>query len=201
MRFQFTCGLAMLLAAAVFALNAAAQEKTEKVQVVANDLKLDVPATWKKGNPTSQMRAAEFQIPASEEGKEGAELVVYYFDGGPTGGVRANVQRWIDQFHEDGREHTLVQGKSRAGEYVLVNISGTYKKPDGPPMAQKTIDTPGSRVIGVVLKTEVDGSEEWYFLKLAGPDAVVAGAAEDLRAAIGVEKDSEKPMKLDDAKS
>jgi len=175
-----------------------AQEDDPKlVTVEAKDIKLDVPSNWKKREPTSEMRAAEFEIPAEKSGDESAELVVYHF-GGPTGGTRANVQRWIDQFKTEGRKHEVVGGKSRDGRFVLVNLEGTYKKPDGPPQAQKTIDKPNSRVIGVVLIREVDGSSDFYFLKLAGPDALVASQAKALRKAIGVELESEKPMKVEE---
>jgi gluconolactonase len=173
------------------------EEGDKLVTVTAKAIKLDIPASWEKVETTSPMRAAEFKIPADGEG-EGAELVVYHF-GGPTGGVKANIERWLGQFYEDGRQHKLFQGKCRGGSYVLVDIAGTYKKPIGPPQAQQSEDKPGSRVIGVVLKTEVDGSEDYYFLKLAGPDALVAGQAAALRKALRVDADSETPLELDDA--
>ncbi len=176
---------------------AAQDEEAKTVEVAAKDIKLQIPADWKVGKPSSNMRAAEFQIPAAKSGEDGAELVVYYF-GNSTGGTKANVQRWIDQFHEEERKHVIKSGTCKLGRYAVVDISGTYKKPDGPPMLQKTIDTPGSRVIGVVLITEVDANDEYYFLKLAGPDALVASLAQALRAAIGGELSSEKAAELDD---
>ena len=140
-------------AALIFAgdWNAVGQDQDEKlVSVTAREIKLDVPESWKPVKSTSTMRVAEFAIPATDANGEGAEMVVYYF-GDKTGGTKANVQRWIDQFYEDGRKHELLGGQCRDGSYVLVNISGTYKRPEGPPAAQKTIDKPGSRVVGLVL--------------------------------------------------
>jgi gluconolactonase len=189
-------GVAVFLAGAL-----AAQEKedtkAETVSVTAKSITLDVPATWKKKEPSSEMRAAQFDIPPGESDEEGAELVVYHF-GGPTGGTKANVQRWIDQFYADGRKHELVSGNSREGKYVMVTLSGTYKKPVGPPAAQQTTDKPNSRVIGIVLVADVDGAEDYYFLKMDGPDALVEAQADHLRKAIGADRKSEKPIKLED---
>ena len=186
-------------AALIFACDwhAIGQDQDGKlVSVTAREIKLDVPESWKPVESSSTMRVAEFAIPAKEANGEGAEMVVYYF-GDRTGGTKANVQRWIDQFYEDGRQQELLGGKCRDGNYVWVSISGKYKKPDGPPAAQKTIDKPGSRVIGVVLIAERDSKEEYYFLKLSGPESLVASEISALRRAIGVEKDSEKQLKMD----
>lgn len=171
-------------------------ENEEKLETVkARSLELQVPASWKAIKPSSSMRVAQFNI-AAEEG-EGAELVVYYF-GGPTGGIAANIKRWIDQFGEDKREVKLVHGECKAGRYVVADISGTWKKPDGPPMARKTINTPGSRVVNVmVVKGEV-GSEEYYFLKLSGPDKLVAKQAKALRTALAAKVDTERPYEASD---
>ena len=189
--------LAITIGGAATTAVIAQDQEAKTTTVKAKDLELKVPADWTVGKPTSNMRAAEFKIPAAKSGEEGAELVVYYF-GNSTGGVKANIQRWIDQFHEEGRKHEIKNGDSKLGRYALVDISGTYKKPDGPPVQQKTIDAPGSRVIGIVLITEVDANEEYYFLKLAGPDALVASQAKALRAAFAADDASEKTTTLDE---
>lgn len=190
-------GIAAML---VTDLAAQEQEKKDVVSVTAKNITLEVPSSWKKRDTTSAMRAAEFEIPG-KSGEESAELVVYHFDGGATGGVKANVERWIGQFHEEGRKHEIVGGNSRAGEYVWVTLTGTYKKPEGPPAANQTIDKPNSRVIGVVLIADVDGTDDYYFLKFAGPDALVAAETEAFRAALGIKADAEKSMTLDDIKN
>lgn len=194
-RFSLGLGVTLVFACAV---HAKSQEPEDKlVSVKARDLQLEVPESWKQVKSDSTMRVAEFAIPPSEDNGEGAEMVVYYF-GNATGGTKANVERWIGQFYEDGRKHEITGGKCREGEFVLVSVSGTYKKPEGPPAAGKTVDKPGSRVVGVVLVTEMDAAKEYYFLKLSGPEALVAAEAAALRTAIGVDKESEKPVELDD---
>ena len=171
--------------------------KAEVQNVKAGNLTLKIPPNWKQSKTTSQFRLAQFQIPGDQANDDPAELVVYYFGGGPTGGVAANVQRWIDQFQPQGRKAELFSGKSELGEYVLANISGTWKKPDGPPFAQKTIDKPGSRVIGVVLMMPKGDEKEYFFLKLAGPDAVVQQQVDALRTAFAADAASEKPFELE----
>ena len=108
----------------------------------------------------------------------------------------SGIQRWIGQFHARQRTISLVKGKCRLGDFVLVDIAGTWKKPDGPPFLQKTIDKPGSRVVGVILMTQKDGKEDYYFLKLSGPDALVKSQTEALHRAVGVDNTSVQPFDL-----
>ncbi len=44
-----------------------------------------------------------------------------------------------------------VKGMAGENEYVLVDISGTYNKPDGPPILRKTKAVPAYRMMGVIL--------------------------------------------------
>ncbi|MDA0659763.1 MAG: hypothetical protein O2931_07660 [Planctomycetota bacterium] len=153
---------------------------------------LEVPASWKQGKPNSSMRLAQFALPQNE-GDEDVELVVFYFGGGSAGGIQENLNRWEGQFHPEKREVTTVQGKCRDGSYVLSEISGTWKKPDGPPFAQKTIDQPGSRVVSVIWILEKDDKTDHYFLKLSGPDAAVKSHMKELHRAIQADPQTEKP--------
>ncbi len=190
-----------LMTVLLVATIATADEKPKLKSVAARGITLQVPASWKNVKTTSKFRAAQFAISAKQAGDEGADLVVYHFGGGATGGIKSNVTRWVGQFHKNGRKVELSQGKSKLGEYVVSEVSGTWKKPDGPPFARKTIDKPGSRVIGVILIAKTDNKDDYYFLKLSGPDALVKSQAADLRAAFGYNIKSEKPLKLEDAKN
>jgi hypothetical protein len=173
-----------------------ADEPAEKLQQIqARSIELRVPESWKQKANTSSMRVAEFTIPGKPSD---AELVVFYF-GGPTGGVQANVQRWIGQFEKEGLDLTMHRGKCAAGSYILVDTAGTWNKPEGPPFARKTVATPDSRVLNVILIEERDGEKDYYFLKLSGHRDVVAGLTSALRTAIGAEPGSEKAFSLKDA--
>jgi len=175
-------------------------EEVKLTTITAGDIEIEVPETWKPAKTTSRLRLAQFEIPNTDADGENAELAVFYF-GGSTGGIRANVERWIGQFYDQQRTVEIVNGKCREGRYVLADIAGTWKKPDGPPFAQKTIDKPGSRVIGVILMTTKGGKEDYYFLKLSGPDGLVKSQAVPLRRAIGVDDESEQSFELDDAEN
>lgn len=180
-------------AAAVLVCCAAiAQEKAKETQTIeVKDIKLTVPKAWKSEKPSNNFRVAQFKIDAAEGDKEGAELVITQFGGGG-GGIDDNLKRWINQFEAKDRKSKVTKGKSAQGEYIVADVTGTYLKPDGPPFAQKTKPTPGSRVINVMLIVEDKGS---YFFKLAGPEKTVTAAANDLRTSFGGKTDDEKEYK------
>ena len=165
----------------------AADEGLREVKI--EDLILKVPATWKQQPPTSSLRLGQFEIPAAEGDKEPAELTVFNFGFG--GGVQANVDRWIDQFEPKDRKEKTTTAKCPQGEYVFVDVSGTYKKPIGPPVMRKTQPAPGFRMLGLILSVDKKGN---YFLKLTGPEKTVAAAAAAFRASIGGNEKEEKPL-------
>jgi gluconolactonase len=166
---------------------AAPAAKTREVKM--RFLTLDVPESWKERESNSEMRLGELEIPAAEGDREAAELIVYYFGAQGAGTRKANVDRWIGQFEAEGRQAKVFQGKARAGEYSLVDVTGTYQKPVGPPVARKTTPMPGARMLAVILATK-DGD---VYLKLTGPARTVTKAAADLRRAMGADLALEKP--------
>ncbi|MBP89130.1 MAG: hypothetical protein CMJ64_20840 [Planctomycetaceae bacterium] len=177
-----------LLALAIFvAHREAAADDLKDTKVGAITLK--TPANWKQSKPSSRLRLAQFAIPAVEGDKEGAELAIFAFGAG--GGVKANVDRWIGQFATEGRKAKTTSGKSKFGEYVIVEIGGTYKKPVGPPIRGKTEPTPNARMLGVILAIDGKGN---YFLKMTGSDKTVRAAAGAFRASFGGDAGSEKPF-------
>ena len=161
--------------------------KTREVKM--RFLTLDVPESWKQRESTSDMRLGELEIPAAEGDKEGAELIVYYFGAQGAGTRKANIDRWIGQFDAQGRQAKVLTGKARAGEYSLLDMTGTYQKPIGPPVAKKTTTMPGARMLAVILATK----EGDVYLKLTGPTKTVTAAAAHLRRAIGADAAQEKP--------
>ncbi len=164
-------------------------------EVKAGDLNLTVPPSWKQQQPSNSLRLAQFAITPAEGDADPTELVI----SPPIGGTReANIARWIDQFEKEGRELVMSQGKCPQGEYVLVQLSGTYRRPVGPPIMRKTVPTPGYRMHGVILSaTSKDGAPAGnYFLKLTGPAKTVAANEEALRAAFGADKSKEEKYEL-----
>lgn len=166
-----------------------ATSKTKSVS--AGDLKLEVPETWKQSQPSSNFRLAQFEVPAAKGDSEPGEIVIFYFQGGG-GSAADNIKRWRGQFQPDERKEKIVKGKAAQGDYTLVDIQGTWNKPIGPPIQQKTKPMPGARVMNVLLQTEKGGS---YFIRLSGPAKTVDAAVGDFRNSFGGSADSEKEVK------
>jgi len=190
------CGLP-LMTAIVVAEDAAKPEAVAPAavkEVEAGDLKLSVPETWKQQQPSNNLRLAQFAIPAVEGDTAPAELVI----SPPIGGTReANITRWVDQFEAEGRELVMSQGKCPQGDYVLVQLSGTYKRSIGPPILRKTEAAPGYRMHGVMLSVAKDGKAVGnYFLKLTGPAKTVTANDDALRASIAADQSKEEKYDL-----
>ncbi len=87
-----------------------------KQTIEARGMTFEAPASWKSTPPTRQMRAAELKVEPIAGDDFPAELVVFVFPGG-VGTVRANIDRWKNQFKDkDGGppkvEEKKVQGKN-----------------------------------------------------------------------------------------
>jgi gluconolactonase len=105
--------------------------------------------------------------------------------------VDANIERWVGQFEEDGRKVRVLAGESSQGKYTLVDLSGAYNKPIGPPFARKSKRQAGWRVLNVMLETDRGP----YFIKLDGPAKTIAAVETEFRAAFGGKKEREKERK------
>lgn len=169
-----------------------AETKVDTVVAEFKGLKLTVPKTWKKQEPTNRLRLGQFAIPPSaDKGKEDVELTIFNFGGG--GQVGANIQRWINQFEGEKREVKITKGAIDEVPYVVLEVSGTYKKSIGPPIQRKTKSMPGSRMLAVILPTKENGV---FYLKMTGADKSVAAEAKSLRSSFGGDASGEKPLEL-----
>jgi gluconolactonase len=166
------------------------QAETREVKV--EDIILQTPTHWKQQEPSNRLRLAQFVIPAVEGDKEPAELVISFF-GGDGGGVDANLKRWNEQFTGDDKKIKLTEGVSPQGNYYFSEVSGTYQKPVGPPIAGKKEPAPGYRSLNVILQVPSKGN---YFLRLIGPDKTVKAAAAAFRASFGGDAAKEKPYEI-----
>lgn len=177
---------------AVLSADDKAEKKAEKTkEVKARDLALTVPESWKAKPQVREPRVAELAIPPAGEDKEPGEYVVFYFGEQGAGGVKANIERWIGQFEEKGREQKIVTGECPAGKYTLVELSGVYNKSIGPPVAGQKKRLPDWKVYNVLLEAK----SGHYFLKLDGPAKTVDAISDDFRASFGAKKDDEKEEK------
>jgi hypothetical protein len=196
MRVQPLLALEITLLSAVAASvlpRAEAAEPAKTQTVTAGEIKLTVPTTWTQKETSSRFRLAQFSVPKVGVDAEDAEFVVFFFGAGGGGNVDPNIHRWINQFHPQERKLKLTSGKCPQGDYVLVDLRGTWNKPIGPPIAQKTVELPNARVVSIIL-TAKDQSN--YFLRLTGPEKSVSANVDALRAAIAANAKSEKDYKL-----
>jgi gluconolactonase len=76
----------------------------------------------------------------------------------------------------------MTQGEAPHGKYVVVDITGTYNKPIGPPILRKSEPAPGYRMVGVIFSKTGGGD---YFFKMTGPKKTVGTVAERLRGTFG----------------
>jgi hypothetical protein len=154
-----------------------ALEKLADGRVALGPFSLQVPAGWQEKPSTSSMRAAQFELPASN-GR--AELIVYYFGESGAGSVRDNIDRWLDQFkQEDGkssREAAQIEQIQVAGQDTsLVSVSGRYvaaAMPGGEPQ-----DKPNQSLLAAIV-TSPHGP---YYFRLIGDAAAVSAHAAEFR--------------------
>ncbi len=165
--------------------------KTNEVEI--KDIKLQIPAYWKQSKPSSRLRLAQFEIPATKGDAFKTELQVFNFGGGG-GGFDANIKRWINQFKSTGRKVKTTKGTCPQGDYYLVDITGTYNMSVGPPFLRKTKACEGARMLAVIL--QVKGNKGNYFLKFPGTEATVKKAAKNFRASFGAVEKDEKEYEL-----
>ncbi|MCA9081411.1 MAG: hypothetical protein KDA58_12680 [Planctomycetaceae bacterium] len=168
--------------------NLASAEEPRTVEL--QDLKLAIPANWKQRQASSRLRLAEFAIPAVEGAADDSELVVFPPFGGS---VEQNVSRWVAQFAPEGREVKMRKGTSSHGDYVLVDMQGTYKKSVGPPIQGRTEPVENYRMLAVILMVEGKGN---YFLKVTGPKETIATVTESFRTSFGADAAKEADYDL-----
>jgi len=159
----------------------------ETVPVDAGVLHLTVPKNWQSEKVTNKFRRAQFKVPKAKGDSEDADFVVYDLAGGG-GGVDANIQRWLRSFQPTGRKVKVTSGKTSQGDYVLVDLQGTWNKPIGKMELQQTLEMPNARALSVILTTK----EGNYFLRLTGPKATVGENADTFRTAFGGDAKTEK---------
>ncbi|RBP46256.1 hypothetical protein DES53_102643 [Roseimicrobium gellanilyticum] len=153
-----------LLIAAFLGLAAATTLRAEDAKLVVGQFTFALPAPWKQAENTGMMTKAivNYQV----EG--GSKLEAKYYDfGGPSGGVEANIKRWIGQF--EGTPEVKREDLEKNGTKIaLLTATGTFL--DGAPMSPQKTPRPGYTMLGAVL----EGSDSSCFIKLTGPKDDVA---------------------------
>jgi hypothetical protein len=144
--------------------------RAQGTTVTLLDYRTTVPAAWTSRTPSSNMRLAEYVVPASA-GAEGAEVVVYFFGKGSGGNVASNLERWKGQFSTpDGSPvpETVTRDSSGAFAITFAEYRGTYARGvgAGSPDQAKT----GQALVAGIAETP----RGTLFVQLFGPAARVA---------------------------
>lgn len=159
----------LLPALATLAFAAVAFAADEKLTVGQFDFVLASP--WKKAENSGMMTKAVLVWPV--EG--GAPIEAKFYDfGGPSGGIEANITRWVSQFEgkPEVKQEELTFGTTKV---VLLTASGTYL--DGGPMSPTKTPRPDYTLCGAILA----GDQSNVFIKMAGPKAAMAKAQADFK--------------------
>lgn len=129
--------------------------------------------------PKSGPQKAGYRVPSVGNDKEEAQVEIFFFGTGAEGGPDKHFTQWFGQFDGDvgpsAKREKFPAGKL---EVEMVEVSGTYKIPLGPPVGKKKkapmqMVKENFRLVGAVVKTPDRGN--WFF-KMAGPNDTVEAA-------------------------
>lgn len=153
-----------------------ALEKQADGTVAMGPFTLKAPADWTIKPVTSNMRAADFQLP----GKPGAEaeLIVYYFGANGAGSIDDNLDRWFKQFQQpDGkasRDVAKIEKTRFAGQdATFVSVTGRYVAA-AMPGATQAVDKADQEMLAAIVASP---SGPYYFKLVGAKSTVDANAA------------------------
>ncbi len=158
------------------------QAEPQSIALAEGALTMKAPAAWKVAEPRNRIIEVEIVVPPPADDEALAKLEPARLTVMPAGGtVEQNIARWIGQFRGAARDAAEIKKSEVAGMKVhTVDLAGTYldapRGPFGP-----TEEKPEHRLLGAIVLSKDAGN---YFIKMTGPDAVVAGAKPDFEALI-----------------
>ncbi len=125
------------------------------------------PAAWSDAPNTSSMRISTYRAPMVGGDKTAPELTVMQAGGA----LEANIQRWADQFGEEGRAALKRESKTLAGYPVtIVTTHGPYGG-----MSGEVKDGESFALLAAIVETP----EQPFFFKMTGPTKSVEAARKD----------------------
>jgi hypothetical protein len=128
-------------------------------------LTFDRPADWSWVPVSSPMRKAQLKIPGTKP-TESADITFFYFGEGGGGDVKANAQRWVNQFRGPEGAAKIDEQKIGGLNVTIVSTEGTFSSgmPGGPTTAMDNY-----ALLGAI----VEGKEGNVFVKMTGPVGLV----------------------------
>jgi hypothetical protein len=145
-----------------------AGQANEELKLAEGRIVVTKPLSWKTVKPKSNIIQYEFQAPL--DAKETSRITIM----SASGGIEANIKRWIGQF--DGlteADADVVKKEIDKTTAHIVELEGTFKESMGGPFAPggPTKKLENYAMLGAILEL-ADGST--VFIKMTGPKAVVA---------------------------
>jgi hypothetical protein len=144
------------------------------LMLVQDVIEFKAPEAWKKEEPSSKMRKAQYKLPDKEKTGKDAELAIFYF-GPNAGGIKANIDRWAQQMGATEVKTEVLEG---AHKIHLLDLKGTYTG-DAAAGPQEN-----ARMLGAI----VEASDGPWFFKLVGPADTVGDWKDEYVAALKTAK-------------
>ena len=133
------------------------------------ELRWDAPGGWTAERPASQMRMAQYRVPAAAGDGEPGECVVFYFGPGQGGDASSNVARWASQFSapKGGPAESRVT-EQKVGERLVtrIEVAGTYQPTSMAFGGDQPPPRPGYMLLGAI----VPGGDANWFFRCTGPE-------------------------------
>jgi len=165
------------LAAGLLVSTVRAEDKAASTIELANGKFVMVtPASWETVAPKSNMITHEFKAP-KEMKEDSARITVMP----ASGGVDANVDRWVGQFDGVKKSDAKIEKNDVAGTTIhTVDISGTYKDSmGGGPFAPGPVKKRENyRMLGAIIETKESGT---IFVKMTGAQSTLEPLVEDFK--------------------
>ncbi len=157
----------------------AEDQAASKIDLANGKFLMVAPSSWETVPPKSGIIQYEFKAPKDKK-EDTARITIMQ----ATGGIDANIDRWIGQFDGVKDSEVKKEKKDIAGATVhIVDISGTYKESmgGGPFAPGKVEKRENYRMLGAIIETKEAGT---IFVKMTGPQATVEPLAEGFKKSV-----------------
>ncbi|HEX7840532.1 MAG TPA: hypothetical protein VF469_23800 [Kofleriaceae bacterium] len=156
-------------------------EKLPDGRLAMGPFSLAAPADWTMKPVTSNMRAANFQLPAAK-GAGDADLVVTYFGPQGAGSIDENIDRWMNQLEQPGGKSSrdvakIEKTKFGGQDATFISVTGQFHAQAMGPGAAPA-DIADAELLGAI----VASPQGPYYFKLVGPKPTVEAGAAAFRA-------------------
>jgi len=167
--------------------------KPQILKLANGKLLLPVPGAWKAVKPRSQIIQYEFSIAAAKADETAGRMTVM----SASGGVEANIARWVGQFQAPGGkplgDDAKKVEKKKVGpkdanqvEVHVVDLTGDFQDSPRGPFGPK-VSRPGYRMLAAIIPlSEIPGAKGGgtWFIKTYGPQATMKAAEKGFAAMV-----------------